>query len=1063
MWGKINITAILLFMKIYFNFSYSQNDTIYFDNYKHFTNSIFEEIKIKYPEVDIFKYKSLIPPGNNYFNWYKGSLEDSAITGLRYLAYLYFLNISKFSDDFSYNVLMDRITNYRDTNTALLSLSLFEYYDIKDSLVFFNQPFSTENHKLKLNFPSNFFPFKKNYSFVTSGLTDLVFTKEIKFKLDKNLIFSNISKDSILSLLENLWVDFDDHNGFRKLESNNVISVSYSNNGIKYIRFKLFIRHQDTLYAKYKLVVNDADLSLKTLSSVEPPDDGPFSISTVDPVSGNNISGKYAIWYGNQCFTNKKLRKPYIITVGFNPGNGKQLLSNNLPPILNFVLNNITISFPGGGWNGDWRGTYYETYNGVYNKRFSPNEVSQYGETSNGCRLLDRIREEGYDVVILQFDNGIDYIQNNALLLEKLINKINQDKFQNGYYFENIVSGYSAGAMASRMALARMESKFKSGTGNHHHTKMWISFDGEHQGGYVPLGLQYLIDYQSYINNVMPPFYFQQAAADLINQFATALANSYNNSPTARQLTTYLAYMNGGQHPDRVQLLNEYNNIPLNNRRGFPEYTRNIGISQGSGIGINNVHSYDYIFDAELFAGFKNETAVSFPSDCGGSYTWYLPHADKRTTAKWWGSTNSSPILFNGYTIISGMTTIIPRICANIPFVGCQCKYEVTIGGVNVLGNVTKYRPGNNNADDVPASTQATQVELYNSSAYPFYNNWLAGFGNNNTFANIDAKLHGFVPTVSALDLRDIATGLPINHFTNISSLNVHYINPTDIQSNFRYGFPHLKYFNHYLLTPFDAIYSVGTDNGFYINNTPKPSNQFHVEDPQVFIGDFLSRIEIAPTHLFLSNRTIGSTMSGYIAEFEARNKVTIGRNDISGNQSIYIKNINDNKPHYLTEEGDFYVTNNSKVIIHAGEEIEFLPGTSIDMGSELIADVNVSFCPDLLFRQNNTASYSNSNINNENTISNNKEVINKSNTYSYFDFYVFPNPNNTQKLFIKKLSNKMENNKVTISIKDISGKCLWVEQKNIDDEIILNLPLLSNGIYLLSINQETHKLIIEQ
>ncbi|MBI4645397.1 MAG: hypothetical protein HY738_02095 [Bacteroidia bacterium] len=111
---------------------------------------------------------------------------------------------------------------------------------------------------------------------------------------------------------------------------------------------------------------------------------------------------------------------------------------------------------------------------------------------------------------------------------------------------------------------------------------------------------------------------------------------------------------------------------------------------------------------------------------------------------------------------------------------------------------------------------------------------------------------------------------------------------------------------------------------------TPKPSNQFHVEDPQVQIGDYLARIEVAPEDLFLSNRNLGATLfedtpDNYrTAEFEARNSIIVGNGIYGQNNNLY----------YLTPDGDFVVDNNSKAIMHAGYEIEFLSGTEVEYGS---------------------------------------------------------------------------------------------------------------------------------
>jgi len=61
--------------------------------------------------------------------------------------------------------------------------------------------------------------------------------------------------------------------------------------------------------------------------------------------------------------------------------------------------------------------------------------------------LIYGLYDNGYDVIILDFDNSTDYIQNNAMLVVSLINSLNLQ--QNNL----VVMGYSMGGLVSRYAL----------------------------------------------------------------------------------------------------------------------------------------------------------------------------------------------------------------------------------------------------------------------------------------------------------------------------------------------------------------------------------------------------------------------------------------------------------------------------------------------------------------------------------------------------------------------------------------------------------------------------------
>ena len=103
-----------------------------------------------------------------------------------------------------------------------------------------------------------------------------------------------------------------------------------------------------------------------------------------------------------------------------------------------------------------------------------------------GNRLIEELYNNGFDVIILDFDNSTDYIQNNAMLLVKLINDIYAN---NSLTEDNFgVMGYSMGGLVARYALTWMEANNQN-----HHTRLFVSHDAPQKGANFPLGLQELI------------------------------------------------------------------------------------------------------------------------------------------------------------------------------------------------------------------------------------------------------------------------------------------------------------------------------------------------------------------------------------------------------------------------------------------------------------------------------------------------------------------------------------------------------------------------------------------
>jgi len=347
-------------------------------------------------------------------------------------------------------------------------------------------------------------------------------------------------------------------------------------------------------------------------------------------------------------------------------------------------------------------------------------------------------------------------------------------------------------------------------------------------------------------------------------------------------------------------------------------------------------------------------------------------------------------------------------------------------------------------------------------SVYPFYNNLISGQGN----ADFDSKLHGFTPIASALDLHDPTNGSPASNFSrvdnvptglNLLNIRVNTSNQLVQHPQARFGFPYLAYpTNHYQVTPFDAVFVIGTNNGFDADNNPRPDNQYHNEDPQEFIGNYLSRVEVAPIQLFLSNQTIGLTASafngytgGYKAEFEAREKIIAGRTDSSGLNNIYGLYGNQN---YLTPNGDLKVAIGTNAIMHSGNLIEFLPGVEVPIGAELDAYIQPYNCADVLFRVNN-----NSDSNNDTPATHNlpnmgfdyDKPLNKTADRKITSFLLYPNPNSGTFTYVNVVDNELTS---TLLVSDLSGKIVYTTTIYNNSTLELNLNQLENGLYIVKV-----------
>lgn len=131
----------------------------------------------------------------------------------------------------------------------------------------------------------------------------------------------------------------------------------------------------------------------------------------------------------------------------------------------------------------------------------------------NGENLIETLRADGYDAVVLNFTDATDYIQRNAVVLADLLQQIQGIV---GPQITVAVAGASMGGLVGRYALAYMEAN-----GLPHSVRTFISFDTPHLGANIPLGIQHWVKFFSTQSS---------SAADFVAQL---------DRPAARQMLVY--------------------------------------------------------------------------------------------------------------------------------------------------------------------------------------------------------------------------------------------------------------------------------------------------------------------------------------------------------------------------------------------------------------------------------------------------------------------------------------------------------------------------------------------
>tara|TARA_B110000090_G_C13392622_1_gene450004 strand:- start:36 stop:4031 length:3996 start_codon:yes stop_codon:yes gene_type:complete len=171
--------------------------------------------------------------------------------------------------------------------------------------------------------------------------------------------------------------------------------------------------------------------------------------------------------------------------------------------------------------------------------------------------LAQSLLDEGYDIIILNYRDGADYIQKNAGLLRTLIELINANKTGSN---ESTVVGISMGGIVARLALREMELDNVD-----HECGLYVSYDAPQKGANLPLGYLALIRQHDAGGGVTRDVIERPATKQLLNRFesvATDMQLTGNNNNEADALHT--------------QLYNRLDEI------GLPADCRNIAVANGT-------------------------------------------------------------------------------------------------------------------------------------------------------------------------------------------------------------------------------------------------------------------------------------------------------------------------------------------------------------------------------------------------------------------------------------------------------------------------------------------------
>ncbi len=460
---------------------------------------------------------------------------------------------------------------YRHNRTYPIGIMDYEFNRIKQAALDNGELMETDEG-LFVN-EASLESFSTHRAVISGVMSHHIFGDAVSFYIGDFYNFSNISPES--KALVQVEIDFGNGDGFQAIELNSERLVQYgTESGFVHMITRLtyqFVGSEETeqVYAHSTF--------FRTGSSTVPmPDELPIQnmatkTDIIDPsltgfypepvrkwmdivVAKGGMHGEvtirvwredyrdckieYNILYSPQNTEENKLRRPIIICDGFDPGNQRDYFATN-KPYDEYRLDK----------DADYRGLY-ELINGNPSPWYS-------GQPS--ANLITKLRNDGYDIIVVNFLNGAgDIIQNAGTegLRGFLNDVINGPVYRDNKTEEAVLIGPSMGGIITRLALVQMQ---EADPVEDPFVKMWISFDSPQKGANIAIGVQHTIEKLAEWSKDDTP----------LNALKTTAAKQM-------LLSHFQSYGSGNEHSSLFDHL--YDDL-LQDK--YPVYSKNYAISNG--------------------------------------------------------------------------------------------------------------------------------------------------------------------------------------------------------------------------------------------------------------------------------------------------------------------------------------------------------------------------------------------------------------------------------------------------------------------------------------------------
>ncbi len=413
-----------------------------------------------------------------------------------------------------------------------------------------------------------------------------------------------------------------------------------------------------------------------------------------DPNPGYTYASVY-VKYGNGHITPGNIGhfvKPLIFIEGIDFGYDASFKGDISHPMPNVIRNGDV------GWCEFW-GQSYDISDPT-------NYLKGNVEFKNSPQFLNVMLNAGYDIMFVDFIDGADFIQRNAMIIVELLQTIQSRQATGGYSFQpSVVIGASMGGQVAKYALSYMEQH-----GLKHCAREYVSFDSPQKGANIPISLQEWID-----------FFAHNGRNGGDHDAREQLVSKINRPATRQLLARHYDDGNNYTQQDRIDFQNTMDAI------GYPKKMRKVAIADGARDGTSQLY-------------FNNGQQI-LKTD------WTPANCFNRTFIK--GSCYAIPnnISFDGTAFKNGALS-----CLLLGNIGCALCASPTW----LFDNSTILHPTNlalwDNAPGGNRNTAEFIAQTFND-AVAGYNGIIGGSATANPLGMPSIPRECFIPTLSALDL----------------------------------------------------------------------------------------------------------------------------------------------------------------------------------------------------------------------------------------------------------------------------------------------------------------------